>query len=134
MRHVLALALIAFLAACGGDSSTGPDTSHLGNYTLRTVQGNNVPATIYQAGNDKIELINGFVNINADNSYTAALNYRITESGQVSTYQENSQGTYVRNGNAISFTERTDGSTSTGTLTGSQLSITLDGVALVYSK
>ena len=50
MAASLAVVLAAFALACGGgDKATGPDTSIAGNYTLRTVNGANLPAVVFRA-------------------------------------------------------------------------------------
>jgi len=71
MRKLVLSAVLAVLVACGGDA-TGPNASLYGNYTLRTVDGNNVPAVVYQDTLEKDELTAGS---------TAAVDYTFTASG-----------------------------------------------------
>ena len=63
MRKLVLSAVLAVLVACGGDA-TGPNASLYGNYTLRTVDGNNVPAVVYQDTLEKDELTAGNINLN----------------------------------------------------------------------
>jgi hypothetical protein len=127
---------LALLGACGGDDSTGPgETNPVGSYTLQTVNGNTMPWRFLVVGNDWAEITGGTGNINNGGTYSLTFNYRTMESGQTSTFSETSAGTYVRNGNAITFTDGTDGSRATGTITGTQISVTdEDGIVYVFRR
>lgn len=138
MRNILrgGLVLLAtILTACGGDSDgpTGPDTSHVGTYTLSTLNGTNLPFVLVQVGNDKLEITQGSMTLNADNTFSDRATLRETVGGAVSTEQSTSTGTYSRNNNALSFTY-SDGSVIAGSLSGGQLTIAQDGVVGVYRK
>jgi hypothetical protein len=133
------LAGVALLAACGGDGGpTGPNpttTVITGGYTLQTVNGNTLPWRFLVVGNDWAEITSGSGNINSDGTYSMRVNYRVRESGQESTFSETSTGTYVRNGNAITFTDAADGSRASGTVSGNQISVTdEDGIVYVFRR
>lgn len=133
-RLILALGAVLLLA-CGGSDSTGPDGSIVGSYTLQTVNGNNLPWRFLVFGNDWAEITGGSGNINNGGTYSLTFNYRVMESGQTTTFSETSIGTYVQNGNAVTFTDQSDGSSASGTVTGSQISVTdEDGFVYVFRR
>jgi hypothetical protein len=132
---LVAFAPLAIFSACGGDDSTGPgETTIVGSYTLQTINGNTMPWRFLVVGNDWAEITGGTGNINNGGTFSVTYNYRVMEAGQTSTFSETSTGTYVRNGNAISFTA-SDGSRANGTITGTQISITdEDGFVYVFRR
>lgn len=133
-RLILALGAVSLLA-CGGSDSTGPDGSIVGSYSLQTVNGNNLPWRFLVVGNDWAEITGGSGNINNGGTYSITFNYRVMETGQTTTFSETSIGTYVQNGNAVAFRDQTDGSTVSGTVTGSQISVTdQDGFVYVFRR
>ena len=70
IRTILLSAMLAVpLVACGGDDSTGPSESYSGTYTLRTINGQNLPFLIIQVGADKIEWTSDKVTL-SDNGST----------------------------------------------------------------
>ncbi len=129
-----ALAGLALLAACGGDSTGPGETNVVGSYTLQTVNGNNLPWRAIVIGNDWFEIASGSGSINADGTYSLTFNWRESIAGQTDEGSESSVGTYTRNGNAITFRDASDGSTASGTISGRQISVTVEGVVLVYVR
>jgi hypothetical protein len=137
LAFVLAAVIsLSILGACGDDDSTGPsESSIVGSYTLQTVNGNTMPWRFVVVGNDWIEITGGSGDINTGGTYSLTLNYRAMESGQTTTFSETSTGTYTRNGNAVSFTDGSDGSRANGTVSGNQISVTdEDGVVYVFRR
>jgi hypothetical protein len=128
-----ALAGLALLTACGDSSGPG-ETDIVGSYTLQTMNGNALPWRAIVIGNDWFEFTSGSGSINADGTYSLTLNWRESTSGQIDSGAEPSVGTYSRNGNAITFTDASDGSTIVGTITGRQISITSEGIVLVFVR
>jgi hypothetical protein len=125
MRRFIGSALLALVMACGGDS-TGPSVA--GNYTLRTVNGANVPAVVLQDAQEKDELTSGNINLSSSNSWTGLLSVRATDvpSGQTFTFSAPANGTFTTSGNSITLTDAADGSQLTGTVGGGTLSISGD--------
>src|SRR4051794_37517703 len=108
MRKLLGSALLAVaLVACGGDKATGPNASITGNYTLRTVNGTNVPAVVFQNAQEKDELTGGNINLNADHTWSGSLSARGTDltSGGVVTISVPANGTYSNNNGSITLTD-----------------------------
>ena len=128
MRKLVFSALVAVLVACGGDSATGPNASVTGNYTLRTVNGNNVPAVVFQNAQEKDELTAGNINLNGDQTWTGSLSLRVTDlaTNAVARISAPANGTYTTNNGSITLTEASDGSQLAGTIGGGTLTIGSD--------
>jgi len=127
MRRFIGSALLALIVACGGDS-TGPKASVVGNYTLRTVNGANVPAVVFQDAQEKDELTAGNINLSSNNTWTGVLTVRSTDlgSGQTINFSAPANGTFTTNGGSITLTDALDGSQLTGSVGGGTLSISGD--------
>ena len=135
MRRMIAAGILAVLAACSSDS-TGPNGSVTGSYTLRTVNGNNVPVVVFQNTTVKDELTAGNINLNADKTWSGSLSARETtlSSGAVVTATVPANGTYTNNNGSVTLTDATDGSQLTGTAANGTLTISGDiGVGAVVT-
>jgi hypothetical protein len=132
----MCLALVAaVVVACGGDA-TGPNASITGNYTLRTVNGANVPAVIYQDVDEKDELTGGNIDLSSNNSWTGNLSAKSTDlhTGATAAFNFPAHGTYTVNNGSITLTDATDNSQLVGTVGGGTLTINGDagvGVSIV---
>ncbi|HEY2852992.1 MAG TPA: hypothetical protein VGJ18_09120 [Gemmatimonadaceae bacterium] len=124
MRKLVLSALLAVLVACGGDA-TGPNASLYGNYTLRTVDGNNVPAVVYQDTLEKDELTAGNINLNGDLTWSGSLSVRATllATGAIATLSLPANGTYTTSSGTITLTETSDGAQLVGTVGGGTLTL-----------
>jgi hypothetical protein len=125
--RTLAVAFVAtILAACGGDSPSGPGTatSPEGNYTISTINGKAVPMAVFSdTGGYKLEVLAGTLGVQTGGKYSVVTNYRQTIAGIVSTYSDSSGGNWLQTGTTVAFTDGSDGSkvqaawSNTGTLT-----------------
>ena len=100
MRRRACLTLLASLLAftgCG-DSGTGPDGIS-GRWELRTINGNTLPWTFVQIGNDSGEFTSGFLQLNSDGTYTSSITSSVTSEGSTQTNTETDTGTWVQQGN-----------------------------------
>lgn len=128
-----ALALVLALATACGDTS-GPDTGHTGTYTLRSVDGDPLPATLYEDGTDYVRVVGGSLTLDADGTFStqSTINYRMQ--GETGTETGTLFGTYTRSGSSIVMTD-SDGDVFTATYDGNdQLTMSEDGVVVVYRK
>ena len=128
MRKLIGSILLAMVVACGGDKATGPNASITGNYTLRTVNGNTVPAVVFQNTTEKEELTAGNINLNADRTWSGALSLRSTNltNGATATLSLPANGTYTNNNGSITLTDASDNTQLTGTVGGGTLTIVGD--------
>ena len=134
MRNLIipVLFLLAFVA--GACDSNGSDEQDLdGTYTLRTVGGETLPVTIIEILEDKVEVTAGKVQLGPGNVFKGELTIRTTESGVVSTEVSADEGTFSQTGNSLRVTYG-DGSTDTATVRDGTLTVTSDGLALVFQK
>src|SRR5262245_42183221 len=135
MRRLLVVAL-SLIAACGGDSTTGPTVQEqiAGTWTLSTVNGAPLPFIIAQSGANKLELLSDVFVVASTGSFTQTSTVRSTISGVVSTQSVADAGTYTVNGTAITLHFNSDGSTGTASWSGNTMTTTDAGVALVYRR
>jgi hypothetical protein len=109
LRRYFVFALAAaVLAACGGDSSTGPGATVTGTYHLQTINAQPLPFTIFSVGGDHIDVTSSRLTLNQDGSFTEVTGYRVVESGVTTNETGTTVGTYVRNGNELTFTDASD--------------------------
>lgn len=130
-RLTFVFALLAF--ACGGDS-TGPDTNIAGAYSLRTVNGANLPFVLEQVGADKVELTADVFTFTDTGTFTQITTLRSTENGQVTTGTIPDAGSYTRSGTAITVAFLSGSPTVTGTIGGGTFTIAAGGYSGVYRK
>ena len=112
MRRIALLLAVVALAACNNDS-TSPNGSVVGNYSLRTVNGNPLPYTF----SDGSVLVSDQLTLNSNGTYT-----------DVATFSNANptpeQGYWSINNNLISFTDQVTNTSYTGSLSGSVLTET----------
>ena len=129
----LAIASLFAVLACGSDS-TSPGNSVAGTYTLRTVNGANLPFTIFQFGSDKTEIISESVVLTEAGRFTQTGTLRVTTSGIANTVPYSDAGSYTLNGTAGTFTFDSDGSSGTGTIVNGTITVAYAGNSFVYRK
>jgi hypothetical protein len=143
LAYSLAIAAIAGVSACGGDSTTDPATpppasTPVGSYSIATVNGKSLPVATAQSGDYKWEITAGSMALTADGKYSVVTTERQTIPNNVETFVDSTGGSWVQSGTTITLTNGDDGSIWTGTWAGLQLTFaTTDGTVtttFVYSK
>ena len=138
MKKFFAVAMLSVLALTACSDSSGPGENNIaGTYTLRTVNGSNVPFVIAQIGTTyKLEILSGSVVISSNGTYTETASLRETNGTTVTTEQENSNGTWTRVNNAITFRDAVDQTTVTASAGDNSLTLvdTESSITLVYRK
>ena len=129
MKRLLFLLIV--LSGCGGDA-TGPE-SVAGNYTLRTINGQNLPFVVVQVLVDKIEVTAGSVRLNSDKTFSSSLTLATTDGGTTTSATETQTGTYALNGTAITLVFQAS-SPSSGSISGNTLTIIDEGLSWVFKK
>ena len=122
---VLCLALLIPLAACS-DDATGPGPDVAGNYTLQTVAGMALPATVLPG----LQVTAGQVTLNADNTQSATITFREAEGTETRTIS----GTYLLTANGGIVLKDADGDELWGTISGNTLTLTAFGMPFVFRK
>ena len=120
--------LVLGLVACG-DDVIGPEDI-AGTYTLQSVNGQSLP-WVLEAG---IEATAGSVTINQNMTCSRSLTATLTDGGTVVTVTNTDEGTYTFVNGAIMFAWDSDGSTDSGSIVGSQLTLSADGDVLILRK
>jgi hypothetical protein len=109
MRVITRLAMAALvigLGACG--DSSGPDGGGnvAGTYTLRTVNGGQVPYTVFQFGTEyKLEILSAAMTVNSNGTWTETSQLRETEGTSVTTETQTVTGTWTQSGNQVTFAD-----------------------------
>jgi hypothetical protein len=120
LRRLLTLSLVAVsltaFTACS-DSPTGSSSGIEGTYSLRTVNGQNVPVTVYQDGTERLDITGGNVVLNSNGTFTGKFDFRIFFGGVSTNHTETGAGTWSRSGNTVTFSSQ--GETTTATWNGS---------------
>ena len=125
-RALTAVALTFTLmgsAACSDskDGGTGPNAI-AGTYSLRTIEGANVPETIlagtYQGHDVAWEVRSGSVTLKGDGTYTTTIVLRTIVDDEHEDETMEAEGTFTRSGNTITFSGDGDieGTLENGTL------------------
>ena len=123
MRKFGALVLALGLAACANDS-TAPSTSVEGSYTLKTINGSNLPYT-FSTGS---QLVSEQLVLNTDGSFTDASQYSNGQTLVDSGYWTNLNG-------SITFTDVTaNNATYQGSLSGTVLTEIVSGYTQTFQK
>lgn len=156
MQRVAMLALafaVATTTACGGDDKnpgTGPETGVVGNYSLKTIDGDPLPATIFDEIIDDegeqyrltIAISAGSMDLKADKSFTGSLTFKIMVEGEAPhTEAVPVNGTYTTSGNTVTLKPADPTEPSiTAQITNGQITITADlletgeNFAMVYKR
>lgn len=120
------VAAISLIAACGGDSTTGPSSnssSPVGSYTMSTVNGKTVPTSIFADGSYTFDVTGGTAKLTSDGKFLTVWNTRQTLPGSVENFVDTVAGTWTQSGSAIQLLS-SDGSSATATYDKSTLTLT----------
>jgi hypothetical protein len=136
MRKLLPVLAAVAVIACGSDSSssTGPQATIAGTWTLQTINGQGLPFIVVQNGSNKTEVVSDVVTISGTGSYTQTSTIRVTTNGVANTQSSADAGTYTLNGTAVAFHSNSDGSTTNAAWSGNTLTVTDVGLAAVYKR
>jgi hypothetical protein len=126
-RLLLGLALMVSVA-CLGDGMTGSSTV-TGSYTLRTVNGSNLPYTVTGTG---IEIVDETITLHEGFTYIRSGHTRTTTNGQLTT--TNDSGTYGLQGTSITFNSNAGGQGTPALIDGNKMTIVKSGITSVFRK
>ncbi|MDB4888965.1 MAG: Lipocalin-like domain protein [Gemmatimonadetes bacterium] len=134
MRKLVIALVLAAAAACGGDSTSPVDASIAGTYKLQTMNGAPLPYTFFVEGNQKLELLDDQLVLTDGGTYAESGHSRTTINGQATTDANTDAGTYTRSGTAITFRSSADNSIVSGTISGSSVTVVIQGLSGVYTR
>lgn len=137
MRRTLLLAalLIAPLLSGCDDDGSGPEGGEVtGTYTLRTIDGQNLPFTLLNVPGYRIEVLADQYTLNSGGSFTSTTSYRETEGTVVTTSEDTYAGTWVQNGATINMNSTDNGPESAAFSGGNTLTFTAGGRTAIYRK
>lgn len=143
LARVTLCASLAWIAACGSDSTTSPGgggnpNSPIGSYNISTVNGKSLPVSLYAAGTYTYEVTAGTIGLTSDGKYSMINTYRQTIPGDVEIFADTTGGTWSLSGTTITMTDAADGSTGSVTWSANQLMFAIvDGKVTntyVYAK
>lgn len=129
----LALASVLAVASCSTLDAIGGIGSTRGTFELSTVNGYQVPATVYQEPGYRLDVLNAAFTLEDDGTYSEAGIVRETINGQTTTRSSESYGYYDYYNGEITFDE-SSGRRYYGSLNGSTLVIEDQGVRMVYRR
>jgi hypothetical protein len=125
---------IVGMSACGS-SSTAPavdaSAAVVGAYTLKTVDGSNLPAPLKDMGVVAGTFTSGTVTLSSNGTYTSSLNYTLTN-GTPGTSP--STGTYSVSGNTVTFVAAGSPNTVATFSGGNTLTVALNAQAMVFVR
>ena len=136
MPVLLLSLLVPAMVACGDDddediTGTGGVT---GTYTLRSVNGDNVPAIEYEDEEWKDEILSGSIRLDSDETCLATISWRSTYKplDEVDSGTETDACTYSVAGGTITFDF--SGDVETATIGGGTITVNDDGEVWIFKK
>ena len=138
MRKFLLAASLGMLAigsaACTDIVNGLGSYNATGSYDLRTFNGTQIPAVVYDDGFEQRQVMQETFTIYSDGTYTDDYTLRIySRSGSTQqTYRD--AGTYQQNNTALQFRDSSTGDVFTGSITGNVLTVSYLGDVYVYQR
>lgn len=134
-RRLLLAGATLLLTACLNDPIEGSSTT-TGLYTLRTVNGAPLPATIAGTGPNRTEIVDASYRLQTGFTYTGTETRRVFVNGTPTTETLALVGTYGFYGTSITLTRSTPVGPETrqGVVSANTLTFTSDGMAMVYRR
>jgi hypothetical protein len=135
LAAALVLALASSAIACGSDSVTNPTPESLaGTWNLSTLNGVALPFVLQQS-NPKVELLSDQIVVSSDGTFTDTFSLRFTDAAGVVTNDGGfDTGTWTLNGAALVLRYDSDASVSTASVAGNSFTISVPGLAQLYTK
>lgn len=132
IRKLLFIGILC--AGCIKDPPTGLGTVR-GTWTLRTVDGNSLPATISGSGANQTQIVSDSFVLLEGNGFNETVVTRITLNAQPTDQTMVITGTYGLQGNSAILRKDSDGTTRAGLIDGSgAMTIADGGFSKVYAK
>ena len=135
LKGMLALLIVPMMIACSDDDdATGITGDIAGTYTLRTINGQNLPFTLITQTGYTLEVISDQYALNGDGTFSSAVTFRETENGAVTTSTDSYTGTWQRSGSNITLSSTDYGLETAAFSGGNTLTFTSGTNSAVYRK
>jgi hypothetical protein len=134
-RYVSVVAMIAVagtLAACDR-GATSPKGAVEATYDLKSINGASLPFT-KTLGTATLRITSDMLVLHGDGTYEDQTIYEIPSGQRLQSSTSIERGKYSISDNQISFTDQTNGSRYGGTLSGTTLTQSVNGLTPVYEK
>lgn len=127
---------MAAIAACGGDSATGPKSA-VGMWALTTVNGKALPFRMFADTGFSLDITQSTIDLKADGSFLSTLRSEERVENHLSVYADSGSGKWVLSGSTLTFTAP-DSSKQSAAFDGSSITLadssTVVPLTLVYSR
>ena len=120
--RALGVLFAAAVLACGDSGDSTSPESIEGVYTLQTIDGDALPAVVYQDTEGMVEITAGAITLGPGTKWSISLTARATVAAVVTTNTEKLDGTWSRAGSTLTLTSA-DGDVETLVLSGSTLTL-----------
>lgn len=131
MRRTVIVFLVA-LAACS-DGIVGSSTV-FGKYTLRTVNGSNLPYTVTTIGTTKTEILGDTINFYEGFTFAEAKTTRITVNGTAASSTHVETGSFSLMGNSVFLRGNDGGPLQTAPIEADVMTFIYNGLTSVFKK
>jgi hypothetical protein len=129
----IALASLMVLSSCTALDAISSGGLIRGTYELTSVNGDRIPAVVYQETGYRLEVLSAAFTLEDDGTYSEAGIIRETINGQTATRSSESYGYYDYYNGELTFDEST-GRRYYGSIDGTTLVIDDQGVRMVYRR
>jgi hypothetical protein len=133
MRKTLLVLVLIAQAACWSDKVTGSSTV-FGTYTLRTVNGSSLPATVSGSGTTKSEILADTIFLFEGFTFAESAYYRNTVGGTVTNQKVTDNGSVNLLGNSISFFSADGSPVKTYVIDANVMHVVKPGLTLEFKK
>ena len=132
MRKLWIVAAALLLSGC--DSGVTGASATTGTYTLRSVNGASLPATISGSGANKTEIMDDKFILYEGNTYQETGTMRVTVNGTASTVPISETGSYQTLGTSMTFLNSAGTRQRVALGDGSKITFVENGLSLVFRK
>ena len=132
MKKSLIVAAVLMSFGCDGGVTGASATT--GTYTLRTVNGESLPATISGSGANKTEILDDKIILYEGNTYQESGTTRVTVNGTASTVPISETGSYQTLGTSMTFLNSAGNRQRIALGDGSKITFVENGLSLVFRK
>jgi hypothetical protein len=129
----VAAALLVALTACSDATAPEVEESHLGTYNLVTVNGVPLPFSVWQNGDDRLDVTAASITLNEDLSFDDRMTFRLREGGIEEVEEDVSVGSYTLSRGTLQFTSQWGGRYAAAH-DGRTITQIFETVVLIYRK